>query len=205
MYIPASFAENDVGTLHALMRQNAFATLVSVCEGVPVASHIPFLLDAERGPHGTLLGHLARANPQWRLFDRETLAVFQGPHAYVSPTWYASSPNVPTWNYAVVHAYGRPQVIEGGAARAVIERLVATYEGDGGGAWSTAAVPDEFVRQMLAAIVAFEMPVARLEGKFKLSQNRTEADRAGVVARLRLAGGPDSAAVAELMARLRSE
>src|SRR5262245_32627214 len=107
MYIPNSFREDDQAELHDLMRQNNFAILVTQHGGAPFATHAPFLLDAERGPHGTLLAHIARANPQWRDFDgqQEALVIFQGPHAYISPSWYEVAPSVPTWNYAAVHAY----------------------------------------------------------------------------------------------------
>jgi transcriptional regulator len=201
MYIPPSFAETDVPTLHALMREYAFATLVTVEDGVPVASHVPFLLDHDRGPRGTLLGHLARANPQGRSFAGQALVVFAGPHAYVSPSWYAGSPNVPTWNYAVVHAYGTPRPIEDPAAvRALIDRLVSVYEGSRRPPWSTAAVPADFADRMFSAIVAFDIPIERLEGKYKLNQNKAPADRAGVIEGLRAEGDPLATAVAALMA-----
>ena len=202
MYVPTSFAENDLETLQELMRRDAFATLVSTQDGVPVASHIPFALDARRGAYGTLLGHVARANPQWRSFGGgEALVIFQGPHAYVSPTWYAGGDNVPTWNYAVVHAYGLPRLIEDpAAARAVIELLVAAYEGGRRRPWTTATPPASFVERLLGAIVVFEIPIERLQGKFKLSQNKTEADRAGVIAGLRAEGDAATRALAELMA-----
>src|SRR5260370_40830619 len=114
MYIPKAFREDDIKTLHTFMREYSFATLVTQQEGMPFASHLPFLLDREQGPYGTLLAHMARANPQWRDFDgtQEALVIFQGPHAYISPSWYQASLSVPTWNYAVAHAYGQPRIIE---------------------------------------------------------------------------------------------
>lgn len=202
MYVPASFAEDDLPTLHGLIDAHPFALLVTVADGLPVASHIPFLLDRQRGERGTLIGHLARANPQWRSFTTSALVVFEGPHAYVSPSWYAGEPNVPTWNYAVVHAYGTPRVLADGAVvRAEIDRLVAAYEGSRARPWSTAAVPSAYVDRMLSAIVAFEIPIDRLEGKFKLSQNKTAADRDGVVAGLRAEATAPALTVADLMAR----
>jgi len=199
MYIPRSFAQEDRETLHEFMRRNAFASLVTVEEGRPVASHVPFLLDAERGPHGTLVGHLARANPQWRGFAGEAMVVFWGPHGYVSPRWYAGAPNVPTWNYAVVHAYGTPRVIDDAAvALEVVRRLTDEYERGLERPWSVDEVPAEFTDKLLRAIVAFEIPIARLEGKFKLNQNKSAADRAGVVAALAGENEP----LAELMRRL---
>lgn len=202
MYIPASFAEGDVKALHGLMQRHDFATLVTVEDGVPIASHLPFLLEAGAGEKGTLLGHVARANPQWRGFaESAALVIFSGPHAYVSPTWYAGGPNVPTWNYAVVHAYGRARVIEDpAAARSVIRRLVARHEGGRPDPWSMESVPGDFVSRLLAAIVVFEIPIQRLEGKFKLNQNKKAEDRDGVVANLRRSGDPGASALADLMA-----
>ena len=200
MYIPGSFAERERAVLHGLMREHAFATLITTVEGAPVASHIPFLLDAERGEHGTLVAHLARANPQWRSFDAEALVIFQGAHGYVSPTWYAGGDNVPTWNYAVVHAYGRPRLLDDAAsARRVIDRLAAVYENGRSPRWSTDSVPAAFVDKLVGAIVAFEIPISRLEGKFKLNQNKSDADRAGVVAALHAEGNAEATALANLM------
>jgi len=143
MYLPKPFREDDPARLHALIRAHGFATLISERDGEPFASHLPLLLDAERGPRGTLLGHMARANPQWRSFDqgRAALAIFHGPHCYVSPSWYANAPAVPTWNYAAVHAYGRPRVLEdGGEVRALLgRRPVPTPAG-------TPQTPDSFGR-----------------------------------------------------------
>src|SRR3954469_15609634 len=114
MYIPAAFAERDLTKLHDFIEQHSFGLLVSQVDGLPFASHLPFLLDRTAGPHGTLIGHMARANPQWRtLAGQMALVVFSGPHAYVSPTWYEAANTVPTWNYAAVHATGRAEVVEG--------------------------------------------------------------------------------------------
>lgn len=202
MYIPGSFAETDREVLFALMRENAFASLVTVADGAPFATHLPFLLDADRGEHGTLVGHMARANPQWRGFGGEALVIFQGEHGYVSPTWYAAGDNVPTWNYAAVHAYGRPRVLDdAAAARRVIDRLSSIYEEGRTPAWSTASVPEVFVDKLVGAIVAFEIPIERLEGKLKLSQNKTAADRAGVIEGLRAEKRADAEALAALMQR----
>ena len=116
MYIPKLFREEDISTLHQLMQAYSFATLVTQHDGAPYASHLPLTLCPEAGPFGTLMGHMARANPQWRDFEvdgeQEVLVIFQGPHTYVSPSWYAVQPSVPTWNYAAVHAYGMPRLIE---------------------------------------------------------------------------------------------
>jgi transcriptional regulator len=197
MYVPKAFREDDVTRLHGFIRAWSFALMVTDVDGVPAATHLPFVLDAADGARGRLIGHVARANPQWQTFDgtRQALAVFGGPHAYVSPTWYATSPAVPTWNYAAIHAYGRPRVIEGAdAARDAVERLVLEHDP----AWRLADQPAEFVAGMLRGIVAFELPIERLEGKLKLSQNRPAADRPGILRGLR-AGGEGGRGVADLM------
>jgi transcriptional regulator len=202
MYLPRHFTESDTATLRAFVGANDFAVLVVVREGRPEAAHLPMVLDAARGPHGTLLAHVARANPIWRAFDgkAEALAVFHGPHAYVSPTWYADggAAAVPTWNYAAVHAYGAPRIVDDpSAAHAVLARLTALYE-KGPGAW-TMDDAAKTVDAMLPGIVAFEMPVERLEGKWKLSQNRTAEDRAGVMAALERSSDANAHATAALM------
>jgi transcriptional regulator len=197
MYVPKAFREDDVARLHGFIRAWSFALLVTDVDGVPSATHLPFVLDADGTAHGRLIGHVARANPHWQAFDgtRQALAVFGGPHAYVSPTWYATSPAVPTWNYAAIHAYGRPRVLEGAeATRDAVERLVRQHDA----AWHLGDQPAEFVTGMLRGIVAFELPIDRLEGKLKLSQNRPAADRPGILRALR-AGGEAERAVADLM------
>lgn len=202
MYVPSAFAETDLARLHALMRERSFATLVSVVDGELFATHVPLLLDAARGARGTLVGHVARGNPHARAFDGATpaLAIFHGPHAYVSPSAYASAPNVPTWNYVAVHAGGRPRVVEDAAAvRAWLARTSAAYEGDGAEAWRLDAVPEDFAARLARAIVAFELPIERLEGKWKLSQNKPAADRESVGAALAASDDADARAVAALM------
>ncbi len=204
MYVPSHFAETDARTLAALMRDHDFAILVTTANGAPVASHLPLLFDEGRGDHGTIVGHLARANPQWRRFDgsAQALAIFQGPHAYVSPTWYASAAAVPTWNYAVVHVYGAPRVIDDGdGAKAVLERLVAKHEQGRAVPWRLDRLDGKYLAAQLRGIVAFEMPVARIEGKFKLNQNKPAADRRGAIAGLRASADAGSDALADLMMR----
>ena len=202
MYVPQHFSETDVARLHALMRAHAFATLISVADGVPFATHVPLLLDAERGPSGTLVGHMARANSHWQAFDGHSpaLAIFHGPHAYVSPRWFASTPNVPTWNYEVVHASGAPRVLEDPAVvRALLECSAAVFEAGASEPWTLASATEDYVAGMQRAIVAFEIPIDRLEGKRKLSQNKSIGDRAGVMAALRDAGDPSGVAIAAAM------
>jgi len=204
MYIPKPFAETDHDTLFDLIEAHAFGLLLTVEDGVPVGSHIPFALDRAGGEHGTLQAHVARGNPQWRGFDgeREVLCVFAGPHAYVSPGWYdPANPAVPTWNYSVVHAYGVPRIVEDAArVRAQQEALVARFEAGRAEPWTLDGQRPDYVEGMLKGIVAFEIPVARLEGKFKLNQNHPEGNRRGAIHGLRAeAGDPDSLAIAALM------
>ena len=202
MYVPRHFAQDDPAALRALMERYGFALLVTTVDGAPFASHLPLLHRAEGGEFGSLIGHMARPNPQWRGFAHggPALAVFQGPHAYVSPSWYASAEAVPTWNYTAVHAYGRPRVVDDqGAALAILERLVAVHENGRPEPWGIDRVPADFRDTQVRGIVAFEMPIERLEGKFKLGQNRPAADRQGAARALRASGEPLGLEVARLM------
>jgi transcriptional regulator len=203
MYIPNLFREDDLSVLHPLMQTYSFATLVTQHDGVPYATHLPLTLRPEEGPFGTLIGHMARANPQWRDFDvdgeREVLVIFQGPHTYVSPSWYTVQPSVPTWNYVAVHAYGVPRLIEDEAALyEALQGLVQTYEASQEQPW-TLHGPDDFLRKMMRAIVGFAIPITRLEGKYKMSQNRSPEDQERVVQQLASQGEPFDSAVASLM------
>ena len=184
MYVPKHFAVDDPDRLACLIAAHDFAVLFTGGEGGPFATHLPLLLDRARGPRGTLIGHVARANPHWRSFDgRPGLAVFAGPHGYVSPRWYASGPAVPTWNYVAVHAAGPVRAVEDPAAlRATMETLARRYEGEG--KWTIAGLPETFTDAMLRGIVGLELAIETLEGKAKLSQNRSAEDRAGVIAAL---------------------
>jgi transcriptional regulator len=174
LYRPTHFRVDDEAALLAFIEAHGFGTLVSACARGLDVSHIPFV--PERGPDGRirLLAHVARANAQWEALAEAThvVAIFEGPHAYVSPTWYAEHPSVPTWNYAVVHAHGRARLMDEAGLRALLERLSRTYEEGRPNAWRLSAQPEEYVAKMLRAIVGFELEVERLEGKFKLSQNR---------------------------------
>ena len=194
MFIPSSFRISDRDTLLVFIERYGFATLVSTDpNGVPFATHVPLLLDRSSD---LLLGHIARANPQWEMFGgRESLAIFHGPHAYVSPSWYTVAPAVPTWNYATVHVYGIPRVIDAERTADVVDRLVSKYEKHRPNPWA-GEMPDDYRRRMLAGIVGFEMPLTRLEGKFKLGQNRSAEDRAGTIAGLHADGG-EAAELAE--------
>jgi transcriptional regulator len=202
MYLPRLFHEQDPQRLFAFMRRHSFATLVTVEDGVPFASHLPVLV--EPGPEGTqgrLLAHMARANPQWRSFsqERDVLVIFQGPHTYVSPSWYLTEPNVPTWNYAVVHAYGRPRLIEAPEeCLRILRESVSTYESGFEKPWTLEQVGD-YARKLLPGIAAFELRLSRIEGKFKLNQNRAPEDRRAVMERLERSEDPEQRAVGMLM------
>lgn len=200
MYIPPHFAVTDLAVLHEAIERYSFALLVSGSEADLVASHLPLLLERERGPHGTLLGHMARANRQWQsAAGHPVLAVFSGPHAYVSPTWYAAERVVPTWNYAAVHAYGRLEVIEDSEATLdLLRRTVEVYERAQPQPWQLADQPADFVAGLARQIVAFRVPIERLEGKWKLNQNQPAERRERVIAALAEQGG-DAAEIARLM------
>jgi len=200
MYIPTAFAETDLTKLHEFIEQNSFGLLVSQIEGLPFATHLPFLLERTTGPHGTLVGHMARANPQWRETGGQTaLAIFSGPHAYISPTWYEAEQVVPTWNYIAVHAYGRVQIVEDeGALLDIVERSVRVYEQAIPRPWSFDP-SSTFVKRMVTQIVGFRIEVQKIEGKWKLNQNHPVERRQKVVRALQQQGGENAQAVATVM------
>ncbi len=186
MYIPHDFKVEDRTVLFDLMQRFSFATLVSMQDGVPVASHLPFLVHPGNDGQGQLVAHMARANSQWKSFaaGQEVLVIFQGDHAYISPSWYSVHPSVPTWNYAVVHAYGVPHIIEDyDETMRILRELVNRHEGRFAAPWQM-NLPADYEHKMIKGIVAFAIDLTRIEGKFKLSQNRNEADRNGVIAAL---------------------
>ena len=202
MYIPPAFAETRLPVLHDAVRGAGLANLVTMGSGGLFATPLPFLLDAEAGPNGTLLGHLARANPQWRSFDPAipALAIFTGPDSYVTPSWYETKREtgkvVPTWNYVTVHAYGTLEVFEdAGGLLDAVTRLTERHEGARAAPWAVADAPPDFVRSQLKGIVGIRLAITRLEGKWKVSQNRPAADRTGVADGLRGEGRPDVAAL----------
>lgn len=194
MYIPESFRVRDQAAVLAFMRQHDFATLVTADLEV---SHVPVLVrETEAGL--VIAGHLARANPHWRVMDGRApaVAVFHGPHGYISPNWYPTGPAVPTWNYAVVHARGAPRVRgDEDFVRGVLDELTARYEGQRPDGWSAGSVPVDWHGQLLKAIVAFELPVASCEAKFKLGQNRSPEDRAAAASAVQREGAPALAAL----------
>jgi transcriptional regulator len=191
MYTPAYHEETDTAVLHALVRAHPLGAWVAQSRGDLLANHIPFLLDASRGEFGTLVGHVARANPVWREVSPtvESVVIFQGADAYITPSWYPTKHEhgraVPTWNYAVVHAHGAPRTMED--RDWLLDHLVQltdTHERDQALPWKVSDAPADFTEKMLAAIVGIEIPIARLSGKWKASQNRPTPDKLGVVAGL---------------------
>jgi transcriptional regulator len=203
MYIPAHFNETRLEVLHALMREHSFATLISMLDGELFATHLPILLDADAGDYGMLRAHMARANPHWHAFAPDaapSLVIFQGPQAYISPSWYVAEQAVPTWNYIVVHAYGRPTIIDDArSVRALLDDTVSTFESGFPRPWSTSTLTEEYVSGMARGIVAFEIPISRLEGKRKLSQNRPVEDARRAASALEASGDALGQTVAALM------
>lgn len=212
MYTPAHFAETRADVMHALMAAHPLGTLVTLTPAGLDANHIPFEIDPSvtaAAPHGTLLAHVARANPVWRdtRAGVDALVIFQGPQAYITPTWYvetkpAGGKVVPTWNYCVVHAHG-PLIVRDDPAwlRGQLERLVRRHESTRPAPWHLSDAPADFIEKQIAAIVGIEIPITRMAGKWKVSQNRPAADRAGVVAGLEASHHADAAAMADLVRR----
>lgn len=205
MYIPPAFREDDLAALHATMRQARLANLVTATGEGLIATPLPLMLSPEEGPHGTLYGHVARANPQWRLPPvGEAMALFMGPDAYVSPAWYPSKQEhgkvVPTWNYVAVHAYGPIEFFEDAdRLRDVVTRLTDLHEAPRANRWAVTDAPEPFIQAQLRGIVGLRLPIARLEGKRKMSQNRSAADRAGVAAGLAASERPSDRDAAALI------
>lgn len=203
MYVPAAFAPADPAALRELISHYGFATLVSNGPDGLVATHIPMLYEPEPAPHGKLVAHLARANPHGAALDgAAVLAIFLGPHGYVSPSWYATHPAVPTWNYAAVHVYGRARVVNDAARlREIVARLVDKYEHGRPVPWSMAGLPERYLHGMIGGIVGVEIDIERIEGKHKLSQNRDAEDRRRVIATLDGSADAQDRALAAYMAR----
>jgi transcriptional regulator len=201
MYTPPAYAETNEPWLRARMREWSFATLVTHgAEGLN-ATHLPFLIDDD-GPHGLLTTHLARGNAQYRDLKAgaSALVIFQGPHAFISPSWYTNRLTFPTWNYTAIHVQGTPEVIDDvDAIHAVLTRTVATYDTPLGGEWAFGAMPAELTASRLKAIAAVHIPIARIEGKIKLNQDKSIDDRRGVIAALERQGDAQSRAVADMI------
>jgi transcriptional regulator len=209
VYLPPLTEEHDLDRIHACIRDFPFATLITIGADGLVADHIPFILDPRAGEHGTLIGHVARNNDVWRpgRHDGEALAVFQSAEAYVSPNWYPGKAEthraVPTWNYAVVHAWG-PLIVHDDPrwVRGAAGRLTKQMEASMPVPWKMADAPPEFIMAMLEQIVGIEIPITRLVGKWKISRTRSMADQLGAIDGLRTTGDAGDAAMADLMAGL---
>lgn len=201
MYIPSSFEITDLDQLHSFMERHSFATVVSQQGQGFEASHLPILLDRSHGAYGRLVGHMARANPQWREADeKRVLTIFNGPHAYISPTWYASANVVPTWNYVAIHANGVFRVTENAdELRRLIERTVDFYEAGQPTPWRMHSQNPAFIDQLLTGIVGFTIELDSLEGKWKLSQNHSIERRQRVIVQLEAHDDDDSRHIATLM------
>jgi transcriptional regulator len=201
VYLPPAFTEKRPEVLTEHIEQYDFGLLVSHGSAGLVASHIPFLIERD-GERLHLHGHLARPNPQVADLarDGEVLAIFHGPHAYISPNWYATGPSVPTWNYVDVHAYGTVQLVENDEwLRRFLVRLSERHETRNPVAWRMQDLPEDYVETMLKGIIGLDIAVTRVEGQYKLSQNRPAADRPAVIAALEAQSDHDARAVAKLM------
>ena len=201
LYVPTHFDARDRAAIARLLRDHPFATLVTPAKDEPFVSHVPLLHIADREPHGTLIGHFARANPHAAsAAGGESIAIFHGPHAYVSPSWYAEpAAAVPTWNYAVVHAHGTLELADDPAeTRAILDALIQRFESNRDAPWQPGLDRDRMAA-MVNAIVGFRIPVRRLDAKFKLSQNRSADDRARVATALAAEDHAEALATAEWM------
>jgi transcriptional regulator len=219
MYIPKHFEENDPGTLRALIAAHPLATWVTIdhTQGQPelLANHIPFTLDPTRGTHGTLVGHVAKANPIWQLFSKtsHSILAFQGPESYITPSWYPSKQEhgkvVPTWNYAVVHAHGMPSAITDAQGLLRIVNFLTNIHEDhlqktqGKVPWQVSDAPTSYIESLLNAIVGIEIPISKVEGKWKTSQNQQASQQQGVIAGLNGLGTSESLAMAKLVQNLK--
>jgi transcriptional regulator len=198
LYVPSAFRVEDRRELARFIEANAFGTLVSTDGDDLHVSHIPFLVEVADDGALRLVAHVARANEHWKALERakHVVAIFRGPHAYVSPSWYEAGPAVPTWNYAVVHAHGKARPIGEPELRRALARLAAQYERGRPKPWRMEDLPEDYVAKMVGAVVGFAIEVERVDGKFKLSQNRPGRDAERVAEALEAEGAAD---VAELM------
>jgi transcriptional regulator len=205
MYIPPAFRDNDIESIRATIRGARLASLVTATTEGPVATPLPLFLDESEGEHGVLYGHVAKANPQWQLPSiGNALAIFSGPDAYVTPSWYATKQEtgkvVPTWNYVAVHAYGPVEFFqEPERLLEVVTRLTNKHEGTRAKPWAVGDAPADFIAAQLRGIVGVRIPVVRFDGKRKMSQNRPDADRVGVAAGLAASDNAHDREVAPLI------
>jgi transcriptional regulator len=207
MYVPPAFRDDDLPSLHATMRAARLSNLVTATVNGLIATPLPLFLDEAEGANGTLYGHMARGNPQWRAAPTsEAMAIFMGPHAYVTPSWYANKQEdgkvVPTWNYVAVHAYGPVEFFDDAdRLLAVVTRLTDLHEQSRAQPWHVTDAPDSFIRSQLRGIIGLRMPITRLDGKRKLSQNRNAGDRARVATGLAESEQATDQAIAALILR----
>jgi transcriptional regulator len=206
MYCPAHFDESNPAVLQEFMRRHPLASVIALAAGRLDANHVPLALDPGHGPFGRLRGHIARANPMWREVENgaEVLVLFHGPNSYISPSFYPSKKEhgkvVPTWNYGVVHARGNIAWMHDlQQLRQLVDNLTERHERERAHPWQVSDAPDEYIRKMLTGIAGFEISIVELRGKMKLSQNRSEADRAGVSSGLSQSADPSAVAMAVLM------
>jgi transcriptional regulator len=205
MYLPKLHEENDLGVLHALIGAHPLGTWATQGDGGIIMNHLPFILDPDRGRYGTLMCHVSRANTVWKSFSGsvESVIAFHGAEAYISPSWYVSKALhgkvVPTWNYAVVHAHGIPALLDESRLLEHLAQLTAAHEAGRPVPWHVGDAPAEFIRHMSQQIVGIEIPISRIVGKWKISQNRSAEDRRGVVVGLEANGDARSREMADLV------
>jgi transcriptional regulator len=202
VYIPRLFHEDNWPQIRHVIEENGFATIVSCSAGVPTATHVPLRLDESADGTAKLQGHMSKANPHWRLLERDgrSLAIFTGPHSYVSPRWY-DHVNVPTWNYIAVHVYGKPRLVVAEEKHELMKGLVDQYEGhaETEDRYSLEGLPADFLESQMKGIVAFEIVVDEIQASFKLSQNRDQKNYENVIAELRKSDNQNSQRVAQVM------
>ncbi|MEN3348796.1 MAG: transcriptional regulator [Bradyrhizobium sp.] len=205
MYMPPHFKIDELGAIHAAMQASRLATLVTATADGLIGTPLPLILDPREGEYGTLYGHVARPNPQWKTpVSGEAMAIFTGPDAYVTPSWYVTKAEhgkvVPTWNYLAVHAYGAVEFFEDADRLLdVVTRLTELHERSRAEAWQVSDAPADFIKAQLRGIVGLKMPITRLDAKKKMSQNRKAEDRAGVIAGLEASDNPVDRAVAAMI------
>lgn len=198
MYTPSSFKEENPDVLFELIEEHNFGIIFSQHQDQPEATHLPFLVHRQKGEQGTLIAHFAKANKHWKKLDeaKDVLVVFQGPHSYISPAWYKNRAEVPTWNYATVHVFGKPKVIEDAAElNKMVKELTHFHEDQENTGWKLDEVPEKDYNTDLKAIVGLEIEISKMEGKFKFNQNKPDKDQKSVIAKMEDLGREDISAI----------
>ncbi len=198
MYTPSSFKEENPDVLFDLIEEHNFGIIFSQHQDQPEATHLPFLVHRQKGKHGTLIAHFAKANKHWEKLDesKDVLVVFQGPHSYISPAWYVNRAEVPTWNYATVHVFGKPKVIEDAAElNKMVKELTHFHEDQENTGWKFDEVPEKDYNTDLKAIVGLEIEISKMEGKFKFNQNKPDKDQKSVITKMDDLGREDISAI----------